>query len=120
MNKDFYYVFSKLSDYISIFGKSWMVVLVIGVALYILGAFAIFKLSKKVELKAPFISFDEIPESEISNEKGSDIESEELFKLDEENFTSGEKFIFVVESSNSAFMFPEESDKFSPFSIKLS
>lgn len=57
MNKDFYYVFSKLSDYISIFGKSWMVVLVIGVALYILGAFAIFKLSKKVELKAPFISF---------------------------------------------------------------
>ncbi|MBQ1988803.1 MAG: hypothetical protein II234_02715, partial [Clostridia bacterium] len=50
-------VFSKLSDYISIFGKSWMVVLVIGVALYILGAFAIFKLSKKVELKAPFISF---------------------------------------------------------------
>ena len=57
MDKDFYYVFSKFSDYISIFGKSWMIGLLIVVALYILGAFAIFKLSKKVELKAPFISF---------------------------------------------------------------
>ena len=70
--------------------------------------------------EAPFISFDEIPESEISNENGRDIESEELFKLDEESFTSGEKFIFVDESSNSAFIFPEERDKFNPFSIKLS
>ena len=57
MDKDFYYVFSKFSDYISIFGKSWMIGLLIGAALYILGAFAILKLSKKVELKAPFISF---------------------------------------------------------------
>ena len=57
MNIDFYYVFSKISDYLSIFGKSWIILPIIWVALYVLGAFAIFDISKKIGLKAPFISF---------------------------------------------------------------
>lgn len=54
---DFSYVFSLINNYLSIFGKSWIILLIIWVAFYILGAFAIFDISKKIGIKAPFVSF---------------------------------------------------------------
>lgn len=57
MNKDFNYIISLFSDYINIFGKSWMITLFLGVIFYFLGAYAIFNISNKIGLKASFISF---------------------------------------------------------------
>lgn len=50
-------IFSELFEFLSVFGIFYGIVALLGLALFILGGYAIFEMSKKADIKYPFLGF---------------------------------------------------------------